>query len=383
MTSVTSGASATEPMSAPIPRKQLWISRLKLWLLRSLEITIPIVVVLALMEVALRVQGIGYGHSPLVGHPIFHHWHPPAYQMRAWGPHEQWGGFDIEFNADGFCMGSELPSADQPSIVFLGDSFTEGVQVREDQRFVNLVAAKLRLPGLNFGCSSFTPLLSQLQLEYFQNRVSPAAVVLQVCFNDIDDDIGYRAVAHRDASGRINAVPGAQTPWWVRLGRQSYLVRFVRQNWLALKLARASKARSGDGSGAALWKPTFTKSLNEWYTDEERAGIESSILAIRNWCQARHCPFLLMVIPDRGALHKGTEDFLAAHFKQFAKTHSLNYVDLLPGFRKESPADLFFPEDVHLTAKGHLVVSEALSSALTPLLHSKTASVGPPRSARH
>jgi hypothetical protein len=331
-------------------------------------VSLSIVALLAITEVALRILGIGYGNPTGNGHPIFHHWHPASYKWHAWGPHNQWGGFDLEFNTDGCCMRDEIPPGNEPSILFLGDSFTEATQVQEDDRFVSLVAKECRMPVVNFGCSSFTPLLSRLQLIHFQSRLCPAAVVLQLWNNDIDDDIEYRAVAHRDSSGNIDAVPGTHTSWWVTLGRKSYLARLVRKGWVTLKRQREWNARSGAYSSLSLWKPAFTKKLEDWYSDEERVGIETSILEIGKWCRERDCHFLLFVVPDRGALREGKEDFFEAYFAKFAKTHGIRYVDVVASFRNQPLEALYFPEDIHLTPKGHLLVSAAIWSALRPLL---------------
>src|SRR5689334_20601063 len=98
------------------------LSQNKVWLFRGLTVSLSFLALLAIMEVALRILGIGYGNTPIVGHPIFHHWHPASYKCLAWGPHNQWGGFDLEFNADGCCMRHEIPPVNHPSILFLGDS---------------------------------------------------------------------------------------------------------------------------------------------------------------------------------------------------------------------------------------------------------------------
>ncbi len=316
------------------------------------------------LEVALRLLGLGYGHSPDVGHPVFHHWNPTDYDTVVWSPQDDYGGFSMHFNSAGCAMSGELPPLTQPSLVFLGDSFTLARQVREEKRFANLVGEQLGMPVVNLGNGSACPLLSRLQLEWFADRISPAAVVYQLYSNDITGERDMRKLARSDAAGRIVAVPGENTPIWVRVGRAVYVVRWMRMHYLAWQFEREMQRRGGDAEVKA-WAPLHPKPLEESYPAAERRQVEESILELANICRARNWPFFLCVIPDRGALLEKKPDHFADYFQQFAEAHNLNFIDLASRFRSYPPRELFFRIDIHLTETGHRAAAEAIAPALS------------------
>jgi lysophospholipase L1-like esterase len=317
------------------------------------------VAALLLGEVILRMFGIGYGHSPMVGDPVLHHWHPASYTQREWSASGDFGGFSTHFDADGLAMSAELPSG--PSIVFLGDSFTEGLQVREDERFVTLTAASLGTPTANLGCSGFSPLLERLALERFAPRLQARAVVLQLYANDIDEDALYRAQARREG-GRIVAVPGGDTPLSIRLARKSYLARLVHRVVQVRKFRRERVAHNTAASGSH--PPAFDRPVRERYPAGELAGFEQSLAELRDVTRAHGWPLYAWVVPDRGALERGLPDYFTDYVREVAAQQSIRLIDLAPLFPRDRVAALFFQRDQHLNAEGHRAVATALVHAL-------------------
>lgn len=329
---------------------------------RIAAVVFSIVFTLVLAEVAVRIAGLGYGHAPMVSSPLFHHWHESNYDYVVWGPYDQFGGHDNHFNGEGFTMSAELPAADTPSLVVLGDSFTEGIQVQESERFVTLLAEKRQLSGLNFGCSSFSPLLSRLLLEHYADRVSPRVVLLQLYVNDIGDDIKYAKLGTREGD-RITAVPSDDVSLAVRLARRSHLARVLRKMWMMRKYRNEMELRNDGRWGADAWDPYFTKPIAEAYSQAELATTVSNIEELAAQCQ-EPCRFYLFAIPDRGSLKHGTEDYFHAYFATFAKEHGIGFIDVRTAFQAHPVAELFFPMDIHLTKKGHQILADALDAGI-------------------
>lgn len=334
------------------------------WLLRALLVLLSLGLSLGLAEGALRALGLGYGHAPLVDHPVFHHWHPTNHRMRVWTTTGEFGGFDVHYNGDGCAMAQELPPPSRASAVFLGDSFTEATQVPQDARFSSIVSRTLGLDEVNFGCSSFSPLLSRLQLDHFARRITPELVVLQLHANDVDGDLDFERVARRDARGRVVAVPGASTSTFVRLARHSYVARLVRRQWLQWRYDREYRRRNATAQDPAPWTPAFLRPITQAYASPEIERIEHNILAIRDWCADRHARFLVWVVPDRGSIRAGVPDHFHAHFERLARANGIAFFDAGEAFRREPLGALFFAVDVHLTARGHGVVARGVIEAL-------------------
>lgn len=333
-------------------------------LFRAAALTLSLAVSLAAAEIALRLLGLGYGHAPIVGHDVFHHWHPTGYTTREWSRWGEYASFASHYNTDGMAMREELPPPEAASLVFLGDSFTEAVQVPEHQRFATMVGRRLAMPALNFGCSSFCPLLSRLQLEHFASRIAPRAVVLQLYANDIDGQRQYSAAAVRDQAGRIVAVRGDRTPLMVRLARRCYLARLGYKGWQTARFWWKSRRQRGGYAPRDLWSPVFIQPVQEAYSDDDLAAFEASLSDVADVCRRRNCPLLLMVIPDRGARLHNQPDYFYDYVATLARRDGLPLIDLAGEFAAHDVESLFFRRDSHLNARGHEVAAEAVAVAL-------------------
>ena len=121
-------------------------------------------------------------------------------------------------------------------IVMLGDSFTMGKGVEDDETFSVLVERALQaslaacgggsVEVLNGGVDSYAPILSYLQLERDLARLAPDLVVLNVDNSDLIQEAAYRQQAVRGPTGEIIAVP--------QLGRDSLYERFL--SWTSRRL---------------------------------------------------------------------------------------------------------------------------------------------------
>lgn len=342
--------------------------RSRRWLFRCAALVLGVLISLVAVEVVLRVVGRKLGNSPSVGHPVYHHWYPSDYEFFVWTPLGEYGGFNVRYNSEGFAMDEELPPPDEPTILIAGDSFTAAREVPGEERFTELVAAQLQTTVLNFGCSSFSPLLTRLLLDHYAERIEPKAICLQLYSNDVNDDVQYEALAERDAEGRVVRVPGDRTPWWTRLANRSYLARLVRTAWVAWKFERTMREKSDGAWSPDDWSPYFSKPLDEWYEADKLALIESNLLDIQAICRERDIPFVLFAIPDRGALLHGTPDYFNDYFQAFARRHVIDYLDLVPEFQSHEASELFYQVDIHLTPAGHQLVGRALAQHLDQLL---------------
>lgn len=102
-------------------------------------------------------------------------------------------------------------------VLMLGDSFTMGKGVEDDQTFAVLVEGGLQqglsacggglVEVLNGGVDSYAPVLSAIQLERDLARLAPDLVILNFDNSDLIQEAAYRQQAVRDESGKIVAVP--------------------------------------------------------------------------------------------------------------------------------------------------------------------------------
>jgi hypothetical protein len=178
---------------------------------------------------------IGRLSPPLVPHPYRHHALVPNSQAEL---RQRDFAYIQHVNSLGL-RGPEI-SADKPSgtrrVLMLGDSFTMGKGVEDDETFPILVESALEAPlaacrggaleVLNGGVDSYAPILSFLQLDRDLARLGPDLVVLNLDISDLIQEAAYRRQAVRDGTGEIVAVP--------QVGRDSLYERFA--SWVQRNL---------------------------------------------------------------------------------------------------------------------------------------------------
>lgn len=330
---------------------------------RALAAALGCLAALGIAEAALRLAYPGDNRDRFVRHAKFHHWHEANLKLTVTGEHGDFGGHVVHFNGDGMAMQAELPAADQPAIVFLGDSFTAGIEVSEEQRFVSRVGKELGRPAVNLGCASFSPVLSRLVWDEFSPRLQPTAVVLQLYANDLEGDQQMARLATRDGQGRITAVPhrGAVSFYLIR---HSALARTVKQTLAARRFARQQRQHGHGEWQADPWSPAFTRPLTEWFTAEELVVTETAVLELAASASQRGAPFWLLPIPDRGAVKSGGPDYFCDYWRTLAQQHELGLIDLAEVITKDNVGEMFFATDIHLTPAGHAAVGRAVVEKL-------------------
>ena len=173
------------------------------------------------------------------------------------------GSWEFRTNAQGF-RDDEDWSAEKPSeqirVLVLGDSQTEGFEVRQEQTFSAVMERALRRRGfdakvLNTGISGFS---TAEELAYLENegiRYAPDAVVLGFFANDFEDNLKAGLFTLKDGSlvqektehipgvralAAINAIPGSS---W--LSQNSYLYSLVLNTiWEAAKRRILQQSRA-------------------------------------------------------------------------------------------------------------------------------------------
>lgn len=174
----------------------------RVWLLRGLALGASLLISVTVAEVVLRFLGISY---PILYEP--HDVIGVAMRPYASGWMHQEGRAFVEANDIGF-RGAVHPKQKPPGeyrIAFLGDSYTEAVQVAEHETFRELAETRLRAcptlagrepVGLNFGISGIGTAQQYEILRRIAWSYDPDIVVLTFVGNDVPNnypDFGGRA----------------------------------------------------------------------------------------------------------------------------------------------------------------------------------------------
>lgn len=80
------------------------------------------------------------------------------------------------------------PETDKKKVFFLGDSYTQSVEVSDDKVFYKIIGDSLPIEVFAYGMAGYGQLQELMILEEFYDEIQPDILVLQVCSNDFIDN---------------------------------------------------------------------------------------------------------------------------------------------------------------------------------------------------
>lgn len=281
-------------------------------------------------------------------------------------------------------------------VLNLGDSFTMGKGVEDDQTFSVRMQGLLvrgisacsgrRIEVLNGGVDSYAPILSYLQLKRDLLALEPDVVVLNLDVSDLVQEAAYRRIAVRAADGELVGVPQLE-PRQVSLSerlrvwteRHLYLTRLLLYHVNRLFEYKDLSVREVV-TQANLEIAAHTLEQDSVPRDQQWQDVFDSILGIKALTDSRGLGFVLSVYPwghqvnDRewqpGRLSYMAEGAVASdrslqRIERFAAENGVALANLFPAFRayRGKPA-LYFRYDNHLTVAGHELMAQALAAFL-------------------
>lgn len=278
-------------------------------------------------------------------------------------------------------------------IAMLGDSFTMGKGVRDDQTFSVLVENRLnhnrelRYEVLNSGIDSYAPVLSHMQLKHRIIHLDPDLVVYNFDVGDLMQERGYRAQATLDNNGKVTAVDGHRDPLKFTLTQQAriwanehlYLSRLAiyhLQHW-----AHQHRAITVENVVGLANPIVLAHTLASDTEDRSRQWIDvfDSILEMRDVCTDKGVQFLLVIYPWGHQVNEtewipGRFGFVSAGdiisdrsvetIIRFAAENNMTLLDLFPAFRAHAGELLYYKHDMHWTPAGHRLVAMEIADFL-------------------
>jgi len=268
----------------------------------------------------------------------------------------------------------EVPlTSARPRIVFIGDSFTEGVGVPYEASFVGLVDAALAPRGvevLNAGVISYCPIIYFRKVQHLVEDVGLKfdALVVYIDIGDIQDEVTYKL----DENGNVRSRPvrrvqelGADQQHGGRgFYRFPRLKKFLDRNSLLWSHAYVALERlfPMEGNRAGLW--TVHDDAFEAYGREglelAREDMDRLLALLR-----RNGIALTVAVypwPDQIRHHDG-DSKQVTFWSGWAKANGVGCIDYFPRFIDGTPArevlDRYFIRgDVHWNEAGHRLIAD-------------------------
>lgn len=247
-------------------------------------------------------------------------------------------------------------------IAFLGDSFTFGEGVRDEDTYPAVVEAVLNGPpprlgepveAYNFGVGGHNTEQTLRVLELAVAPTRPDAIVLGYVLNDAEEPL-------------YEIVPGREKP-----RRRAREVELDKELWIEPPAGILFRLRSVQ----LLWRAWHGRGraarMEEYYCDlfeERNPGWPRSRLALASmgeYARARGTPFYVALFP---ILHELDGDYpfgtIHAKVRDAAEAAGARFIDFLPVLEGHEATTLWVhPTDQHPNELAHRLVGEALAAA--------------------
>ncbi len=322
-------------------------------------------------------------------HPFYHHDLLPNRRTAA-----KWGEvtYPMYTNSLGFRDGAARtvsPRTSQERIVFIGDSFTEGLGVPYADSFVGTIGEKLqksRIEVLNAGVVSYSPKFYYLKIKYLieERRIDFHRLFVFIDNSDIPDEITYEPFVPR---------PFSQVKEILLL-----LKKFLkRTSFLYYSLSRLfhrpHEPLPGQSEDDGLFpclagldedlmnNKNFRRAASVWtlepgiFVQFGREGLrlaKKNMQQLVNLCKQKDIDLTVVVYPwPRQIRFRDLESFQVRVWRDFARVNGIKFINLFPCFINNRKFKIiikkyFIPRDVHWNPAGHRLVADKILGYIRP-----------------
>jgi len=308
--------------------------------------------------------------------PRFHHSYESNIRARA-----RWGGtvYPLATNSLGLLDSRNRDVKRNPDgrrIVFLGDSFTEGLGFPFEKTFVGIIGRRLRgedTEVLNAAVASYSPKLYYLKMKYLAESLKLRCdrVVVFLDMSDAQDEVAYKKFVPRDKD----------SGWSLARRLRGYAIRHsVIGNFADRVAGSLLKSRTGFNDAVEEEMDRIEKSYvnyedflyerSGWYSERNFGpwGREGAALArhymaeLVSLCRSHNIAVTLAVYPwPRQAVENIPENPHVLFWKRFALEQNVDFVNFFPLFMPEDSEGLldqyYLPSDIHFNEAGHALIA--------------------------
>lgn len=252
---------------------------------------------------------------------------------------------------------TELEKKEGWRILMLGDSFTEGTGVKQEETFSALLEKALGIEVVNAGVSGYSPLQEYLWLKDQGLKLNPDLVILNLNATDFSEADKYHQIWKQN--GYTN----------LQLDKPSFLASIRLVQLMRERLEKLLKPRP---------PAVFVVSEAYWQL------VRSDISRINFLTSGKNIPLLVVWQPhgqqvsatawgDGRLVHgfkvgKKYPTDIPKWLDDLAQQKGFDFLDLSPAFEATDAAQLYFPYDGHWTAEGHKLVAKVLGEYLNDYL---------------
>lgn len=269
---------------------------------------------------------------------------------------------------------------DKYRIVFMGDSFTEGIGVDYENTFVGLIDAGLSKKGievLNAGVAGYSPIIYWRKVKYLIENVGLRfnQLVVFIDLSDAQDEVIYYCL---DESGNV-VMYSAREQWPAEEKVEKYYKTlyerfhvFTKNNSILLyTLLHAPRVLFFPNESAPptleLRSWTFDDKLYKEYGEQGLREMQLYMDKLYDLIKRNNIKLTVAVYPHPcNIMSQDLNSIQATFWGKWCKRHDVNFINYFPYFvtgntendRKQVVDKYFIKNDVHWNEKGHRLIAD-------------------------
>lgn len=285
--------------------------------------------------------------------------------------------------------GEEIPpkQASKKRILLLGDSFTFGYGVQEDETFSRVVEERLgsEFEVINAGTISYSPLLEYLQLKKIFDQVQPDIVIMNFDMSDVQDDYKYEKESVQKNGEILFNQPEPGTGFsLIGLAKNSKIISLLKTSILdplVLALPLKPLIETDLPAVGKIESDRYAITRENPNLDEHWQRSFNYIKKTAEYVSSKKAKFMLHAYPyghqvnakewDYGRYFWGLKRGVVYSTKpfekleNFSKENQITFINSLPRIKQASAEEkLYYDYDGHFNRQGHLVLGEFLAKQI-------------------
>jgi hypothetical protein len=248
-------------------------------------------------------------------------------------------------------------------LIFIGDSFTEGVGVDYDDTFVGIIQrSQPDMDILNAGVESYAPVLENLKIENKLLGLKPDHIVMLVDPSDIQDSIVYHYwLKHRDKPKESAMKVLLQTSKFL-----SDVVKRISPHFFldpSLPFDPHGNVWLNYYEERGMWLQS--KQIYDKWGKEGLILLLSDIADTINICKQHHVKLTVVIYPwPQYIKNKSYLVDYQGQVRQLCVKNGIELIDLFDVFTPATLSTHFIEGDIHWNKKGHELVAKTLLQRL-------------------
>ncbi|MCF8369277.1 MAG: SGNH/GDSL hydrolase family protein [Bacteroidales bacterium] len=346
----------------------------------ALTLSLIVIIVIIFLDVIAAWIFLPFDYNSFrTAHPYYHHALTPMKDTK-----NKWGEkiFDLHTNSFGFKDASARVVTEDPEvkrILFLGDSYTEGVGMAWEESFPGIIHNMLPdIEILNAGVVSYSPKLYYLKTKFLIEEQQLKFDELFVFIDNSDplNEISYKNFEPHTESyfQRLKTRAGKflfsssyiyhTVSTFVKKSRQNN----ITQSWNPMsgvsQLDEMATAEENFIAATPLW--SFTPKLYEKWGKEGLSLAADNMTRLIDLCRKNQIDVTLVIYPWPSHISRGKiNDVQVGFWKKYSGEHNVDFINLYPAFfgqlnSQETIRKYFIPGDVHWNENGHRYMAEML-----------------------